>query len=164
MVTYALPPHYWPERAERLEDMAKVKDPLPGSLSGLIVTALQDLAKVEKKRKQYIVEMPYTFHEVENKKCVVCFAGAVMACSLGANPEQTVNPFDFGTKIQGKLYALDNLRIGDTVGAWGQIHPGTPVPPKLYELARKITPYAKDKRAFKKEMTKLAHDLKAIGQ
>ena len=89
--------------------------PLPDKPSELIRLALKDENKAHRDPK-YRVYMN-TWHEVYNYKgtpqCHVCFAGAVMAFTLGASWEAELEPEDFRNGNHGKLNALDAFRSGD---------------------------------------------------
>ncbi len=95
---------------------------LPEKLSDLIDLALADLRKVEKDDR-YAVDMA-TWHEPpgasldeEATRCHVCFAGAVMAGTLGTMPNVVVLPSDFTSMgddphTARRLLALDSVRNG----------------------------------------------------
>jgi hypothetical protein len=101
---------------------------LPNKLSELIVVALDDLEKV-RADERYAVNLDY-WHVSKNSnasptpgKCVVCFAGAVMAGTLGLNPEESCGGTveRFGADSSDKLSTLDLLRMGcvnDGLGVW----------------------------------------------
>lgn len=92
---------------------------LPHKLSGCIRIAAEDLRSVEAD-PGYVIDMD-TWHKQHgaggDNRCYVCFAGAVMARELGAPPDETALPEDFGRHNRARLYALDNLRRGRVVGA-----------------------------------------------
>ena len=46
-------------------------------------------------------------------KCLVCMAGAVMACSLGASPNEDLVPENYSSAIADKLEALNAVRAGN---------------------------------------------------
>lgn len=83
---------------------------LPRKLSALILVALADLAKAERSRKKYRVGMA-VWHS-PNSHCTVCFAGSVMAFSLGSDPKRDVFPRNFGPRTERALLALDSARRG----------------------------------------------------
>lgn len=89
---------------------------LPNKPSELIRLALTDIARAERS-KRYAIHMgvwhsPQGFSPEEGLPCDVCFAGAVMAFSLGAQPDKDTVPETFGEKNARKLNALDNFRAG----------------------------------------------------
>ncbi len=86
---------------------------LPDVPSQLIRVALADLKKAEKSPK-YKIDMGI-WHEPMGGmgRCAVCFAGAVMAGSLGAKPDYHCGPLGFGEETAYKLEALDFLRNGE---------------------------------------------------
>lgn len=142
---------------------------LPNTMSGLILVALKDLEKVEK-LKDYTIDMAH-WHTAPNKsngmfdnpsgKCAVCFAGCVMSRTLKVPKNQT--KVDFPLYIKYKLFALNALREGQVYDAANYL--GLEVPDKI--LGRfyntEIVEYEDNKRLFKRQMNKLAKNLKAAG-
>lgn len=88
---------------------------LPDKPSELIRLALKDEDKAHHSPK-YRVYMN-VWHEVYTYKgqlkCHVCFAGAVMAFTLGADWKADLEPEDFINGNLGKLNALDAFRSGE---------------------------------------------------
>ena len=87
---------------------------LPEKLSDCIDVALKDLELVVGDPR-YIVD----FEEWHvpggaqfNTQCTVCFAGSVMAKSLGIDPAKDMVPSDFGSHSQMRLRAIDDIRHG----------------------------------------------------
>jgi hypothetical protein len=140
---------------------------LPDKPSELIQLALKDLAQVERMKKTYRVNMGY-FHDLipdsylENPeyKCLVCFAGSVMARTLKCDPKKDTSPRDFDIKTGNKLRALDYFRCGNIVDAFGLMGINLP---ELVEKIVSIDDYATHPVEFKSQMRKLAKDLKEIG-
>jgi hypothetical protein len=97
-------------------------DPLPNTLSGLIFVGLKDLEKAERSPR-YKVDMG-KWHEPSDtgKFCSVCFAGAVMAGTLGASPLANMEKDAFWDGIEDKLEALDDLRTGFVSDAAGCLY------------------------------------------
>jgi len=89
--------------------------PLPDKPSDLIRLALKDEDKANRSPK-YRVHMNI-WHEVytydRQQLCHVCFAGAVMAFTLGAKWADDLEPEDFINGNHDKLNALDAFRTGD---------------------------------------------------
>lgn len=91
---------------------------LPDKPSELIRLALSDLEKVMEDGR-YVVNFN-RFHSPrpdenqfnEDKKCHVCFAGAVMAKSLNSDIDEHLMPAGFDLGTTRKLFALDNFRVG----------------------------------------------------
>lgn len=88
---------------------------LPDTLSDLILLALDDLERAEASR-QHKVDM-YAWHQpdaikVRGSKCVVCFAGSVMAFTLGAEASKRLGPSNWDAVTERKLRALDQVRLG----------------------------------------------------
>jgi hypothetical protein len=89
---------------------------LPDKLSELIRVALADLRKVEADPR-YIVNMA-NWHVAREGRCEVCLAGAVMAGTLGVDPQRTASPFEFcDDELENKLDALDWVRMGNVGNA-----------------------------------------------
>jgi hypothetical protein len=141
--------------------MAKKTNMLPSKPSALIRVALEDLAQVEKMKKVYRVNM-MTFHELDwfDNRCHVCFAGAVMAQTLGSDPNKRTFPEDFDDGIRGKLRALDHFRLGCI--SKGLAVMGMQRPMFLSDDVDMI-PYRTDKKRFKKDMNTLADVLEVNG-
>lgn len=129
---------------------------LPHKPSDLIELALADLIKCERSIK-YHIDMS-VWHE-PNGTCAVCLAGAVMAKSLGVSITADAAPHvDIPNADAGKLSALDQFRMGDCEMAFLELG-GSEDFGKRFN--REITPYEDDAGGFKREMRKLARDLRA---
>ena len=132
---------------------------LPSKPSELITIALEDLAKVEK-IKGYKVYMR-DWHEPDGKVCSVCAAGAVMAMRLGVKPQEDRAPSNFdGDGLGDKLRAINNLRTGGVYFAFRDLSMDSTVGMRF---DRHIPEYEDGRRAFKREMRKLARDLAKAG-
>lgn len=96
---------------------------LPEKLSELIRVAAKDMEKALL-ADEYIIDMGNwhswrAFLDTDGKpvhKCAVCYAGTVMAGTLGADKEEEFDPHVFGTYNQPRLSALDSLRHFDLYG------------------------------------------------
>lgn len=145
---------------------------LPNKLSDLLELAVRDLTAVEK-LKSYKVNMA-DWHVVPNEsfsgKCEVCFAGAVLArtCKLNKLTDDGYQfVFSRGKALEGKMVALDLLRLGDIHQAIREAH-GLGA---MYDAIGKgisetvsVTQYStRNKDRFKSQMRKLAKDLRAAG-
>ena len=89
---------------------AKEKDTLPNTLSELILVAVNDARKLD--RKKYT---PFSgvYHIRNSKKvCQICDAGAVIAGTLKGDHEEDIVPREFSSTIRNKLIALDQARLG----------------------------------------------------
>lgn len=131
---------------------------LPRIPSDLIELALADLIKCERSKK-YIIDMsrwyvPDDYYGL----CAVCLAGAVIAQHLGDGPERR-RPEDFRGNT-GALNALDCFRIGDIKSGFGSLR--LPLS-KTDQFDRDIIHYAGDPGKFKRQMRRLARDLRAAG-
>lgn len=87
---------------------------LPEKLHKLIDVALEDLRKVEAMPGVYAVDMKSYWHctPYSKKVCVVCFAGSVMAMSLGVDRSQDHGPDAFPRYTRDRLKALNCIRSG----------------------------------------------------
>ena len=138
--------------------MAK-KSKLPEKPSDLIEVALKDLCAVEHD-KRYKVNM-YTFHIAGGARCEVCFGGAVMAKSLKTPPGSDKSPLGFPLGVKSKIVALDYFRTG-WVGL-GLKEMNLEQRGGVMVLDRGIVDYSVNKGKFKKQMAKLASDLRLVG-
>jgi len=133
---------------------------LPDKLSDLILVALADLEKVERST-QHRVFMS-SWHDPTLMGCIVCFAGGVMAFSLGASPRDTVHPTDYDFHTQQKLYALNSLRVGMVEAAFDlmgiKFAKDDPI-----EMGESIEQYHMDPPLFKSQMRDLASRLASTG-
>ena len=98
-----------------------MNDPLPNTLSALIMVAVNDARKLN--RQKHIPNSLY-YHAPDKWSvaysrcaCLVCDAGAVMAGTLQTDTTHDVVPGSFPHSIETKLHALDLARQGSYVGA-----------------------------------------------
>ena len=89
---------------------------LPDLPSELLALAMEDLERVEAHSHTYQIFMG-DWHQPAvdggiRKKCSVCLGGAIMACTLGADPGKRYLPRDFCADTERKLNAIDNFRNG----------------------------------------------------
>lgn len=104
---------------------------LPKKLSDVIRLAVKDMrevqagieaARAEGKTPAYRFYM-MDWHSANPRekrgqpKCAVCFAGSVMAGTLGAKPTVSYNPSAFDWQTTYKLEALNDVRTGDLFSA-----------------------------------------------
>ena len=143
-----------------------MNDPLPNTLSALIMVAVNDANKLD--RDQYAPHFYYFHLKSKHSKCRICDAGAVMAGTLRKPIDQVYQSEDFVYPINYKLMALDKARRGLysqaaflVAGIDGQ---------KLLSLDEKIkpSPYMsyKNWEEFDKHMDFMegvAHQLEALG-
>ena len=130
--------------------------------SALVRLALRDEKKAHAS-SDYTIAME-DWHVPGKSKCAVCFAGAVMAFSLGADVNHDVSPAKFDQHTSDCLLALDYFRIGKVHGGLyvmglSDMRVKGDLPRKL---DREVTPYDDDRDAFRADMEKLADDLEAI--
>lgn len=131
---------------------------LPRHPSTLIRIAVEDLKAVEKAKKRFTVNMG-TWHEMEDGKCAVCFAGAVMAKTLKLKDTSDGHPSSQrGNSPQ--LNALNYFREGHVQEALSELgiarKDGDPT-------NRNVAGYEYDKRKFKRTMLQLAAELEGVG-
>lgn len=124
---------------------------LPDHPGDLIRLAIGDLAKVEADPR-YRVNMNEWHAPGHNGLCSVCFAGAVMAGSLGASREVESSPHMFGSNSD-KLKALDRFREGDV--QTGLCFMG--LEPLVQGMD--VTPYGQRRSAFRRDMLAMADAL-----
>lgn len=139
---------------------------LPDRPSELIEVALRDLEAVERRNDLYVVDMG-VWHswdmtprgDGEGPRCSVCLAGAVMAQTLGADPEADLDPMDFELE-HAKLSALNAFRVGDITGGLhrlGLMREGVPVD-------RNVPPYYRNSgEQFKAAMREMVAELREDG-
>lgn len=141
----------------------EIKDTLPNKMSDLILVAIRDLSKVEK-MKGYKIDMGWAWHEPiatrRGSRCSVCLAGACMV-GLGVPKNREVHPYSFNEKLERKFNAIDSLRVGSVSSACYYLN--IIKTEKIRKMNRDITDYSVSKSKFKKEMLKLAKDLKKVG-
>lgn len=146
---------------------------LPNKMSDLIEVALKDLTSV-RRSSRYSVNMSI-WHVPENteRQCHVCLAGAVMARTLGADPEKDADPYVYPERITAKLEALNALRRGDVLEAYCTIRDTTPqsLSNRMYQKCRavencliemrnnisgmRVTPYSESPKLFVRDMRRL---------
>ena len=110
----------------------------PEKISGLIRLAVADARGL--KRERYSPH--YGEWHTPNEKagiCQVCFAGAVMAGTLGESPEQAMDPFVFSGSWEKALNALEMVRQGNIVDAAHRLHQTEVVSPN-YQLVETLEP------------------------
>lgn len=136
--------------------------------SEAIEQAIRDLEEVENDTRYKVTMVEW--HAPRGGTCHVCMAGAVMAKRYGipittyATPGYVpVQPFDTGTQM--RLVGLDMFRAGrideglKSFGVDKRI-----IADMAHDTAyRKITPYDDSPWEFKRQMMKLASDLRQEG-
>lgn len=132
---------------------------LPSKPSALISLALADLYAVERQQNVYEVYMG-DWHLPIGTKCSVCFAGAVMAKTLGESPENATSPHSFSSGTCNKLEALDYFRLG-SVGEGFECMGRSWM--KGQRFQRQIESYSVDSLKFKRQMRRLVRTLRANG-
>lgn len=138
----------------------------PKKLSALIRLALADMAVVQKNKK-YSISMNGWHYTARAKSgeatvCRVCFAGAVMANTLGVGFLTDTSPDALSDHEWAKaLYALDWVRSGSLRTAYAELRRPRPMSiPAVVE----VTEYFLDKVQWRKDMLKIARLLEAEGE
>lgn len=147
---------------------------LPRRPSALINLACDDAEKIYN-TPGYAINMAEWHRSgihTSSGKCEVCFAGAVMAGTLGAEPKTDCTPQNFGADAQA-LRALNHFRIGDVRGGLCELKNVMSLPEHetavleaadLYNTVEIPQPSARGKGVkFIRAMRKLAARLKALG-
>lgn len=131
---------------------------LPEKPSELIELALHDLELAEKDGR-YRIYM-FGWHMPHYGVCHVCFAGAVMAFSLGCDPNCGTGPRQFDAYSSKRFNFLDSARRGSVVEAWKKLSDGYQECP-LDD--RSVAEYAKNPESFKSDMRGLAREFREAG-
>jgi hypothetical protein len=139
---------------------------LPDKASELIRLAVADL-KAAEKSKEYLVDMGY-WHLPDvrcsdnRERCLVCFAGAVMARTMNIPPRSHVDPYAFPTEEKKKLLALDNFRSGYVKLGLQELlgWENTPITGIGFV---DVTDYEANPDQFKAEMLAMARGLARVG-
>jgi hypothetical protein len=162
---------------------------LPDKLWQMLSLALDDLAAVEKMKDKYVVRMdiwymhgyvneavrvanrPDSFEKYDDfmakptEICGICFAGAVMACTLGDGPDD-LQPEDFPEFIKCKLKACDMARGGGmetTLNTFYGNWDWDPDSSKTRKLKNVVVPaYDRDRAGFKRGINTMIKQLKAV--
>lgn len=153
----------------RNKPMPKKKEvKLPEKLSACILLALKDLEKTEKD-KRYYIDFDNDFH-TPNGKCVVCFAGSVMAQTLKVPIEDEVGPANFSNHNANRLRALDAIRSGNIDLAFSTIKKRLPfglawdLSVTFYGSGANRASILRNNNAFKQQMKTFAGVLKKFGE
>lgn len=152
-------------------DSKRIGGALPDKPSDLIELALADLEKVEATPELYRVTMGTWYYRAKDEKhCLVCLAGSVMAQTLGCGALGShrsdwsgLEPSDFQGDLPDKLRALDYFRVGEVAYALGLMNIALDALPRdLHDV--EISEYvAGDAEPFKADMRRLAADLREAG-
>ena len=142
-----------------VQDIKNCKISLPNKLSDLLELSLVDLIKCERSPR-YEINMGM-YHTPIGSTCEVCLAGSVMAQTLNADRRLNINDTNYPDKLERKLNALDDLRCGDV--GWALMYLDRRRKHSEHPLNRDIVPYDDNPGVFKREMRKLARDLREIG-
>jgi hypothetical protein len=133
---------------------------LPSQLSALAELGLEALAKVAAQPGLYRVDFGH-WHmpSLTEDRCLVCFAGAVMATTFGLNPLEFSSPQYFLNPNRLRLLALDSLRCGSVAEAATRVELAAAERLRAQRLSRAM-PDFRDRSRFFSEMQLLAADLR----
>ena len=139
---------------------------IPNKPSELILLALHDF-KLAETSKEYTINMGKwhnpAFPEEKIHKCEVCFAGSVMAFSLGANINKYYEPDNF-PREERKLRALEEFRNGQVDYGLDIFYTYEDITDyKSIDNYFFVPSYNVDKEGFHITMTKMADYLKKKG-
>jgi hypothetical protein len=139
----------------------------PKKISSLMTIGLRDMIKAERDPR-FRISMGDWYHS--NKYCTICFAGGVMAFSLGRGAHAgNLVPDDFDEDTEKKLLALDFARRGhfnsalDTMNGCEGVSFTANDYRKATLVSRDIIDYHRDSKEFKKQVRKAIRDLKTVG-
>lgn len=131
----------------------------PKKASELLKLALADLAKVEA-NPQFQIDMGEWFTPRGNETCAVCFAGAVMASTIGCDVTKFLCPTDVTPGWTAALQALNEFRRGKIERAYSDLKREVPhgIPARI-----EVPPYYRDPKAWRQEMNALVAMLEKAG-
>ena len=95
-------------------------EPLPETMYGLLETAIPGSKKLN--RRQYRPHYEKWHTVSDDGLCEICLTGSVIAVTFGYSPNDSAQPCRFPSSIQWKLEALNAMRCGDWVHAYGLVH------------------------------------------
>jgi hypothetical protein len=136
-------------------------------LSELIEIGLNDLEKCEKSN-EYEVDMS-KWHEFNPnlEKCMVCFAGSVMAQTLDSFIGDDLTPSKFDEDWGRRLNALNQVRMGNLITAYGILHDISTLPVVVIDMSNKhqssYCAYGFDPIQFKSWLRLVIDNLKEAG-
>ena len=93
---------------------------LADTMAGLLATAIADARSLDPD-----TYMPFclNWHDVNSLNvCEVCLAGSVIAVSLKNSPTMTITPESFSPNTENKLRAIDSMRGGNWLLAFGFVY------------------------------------------
>lgn len=157
--------------------------PVPEKLSDLIALAIADCEALD---SEVYKPLSRNWHRPVGRACYVCFAGAILARTLGYRPCEAVTPESIyhaggGSRRWSRaLMVLDYIRQGrfeDAIHEWDLLYPQADVmercPPKWAMAARRRTGVGVDAdsyfdswgsfTSFLNKMKRLGKDMKAEG-
>lgn len=127
---------------------------LPDHPGDLIRLAVLDLCDVARLPKKYDIDMGVWHIGMSDGRCAVCFAGAVMARELNAQPTSALWPDSFSdADAEGKLRALDSFRRGWIVDGYDALRRRMP---QSLPSSIQVTHYSNGPDKFLADMLDLA--------
>ena len=158
------------------EEFAKIN-----VLSDLLQVAIDDYKKLD--RDDYvpdsfvyhgkILDLHSSFSKDDVGKCHVCFAGAVIAGTIGEGLDTFICPVNYDTDTHSRLLALDLARAGQFHEAWMHINRVSECPGYVDDLLSKVSDKYdsrwsmfegwEDGDKFVEEMDKVVDELKSVG-
>ena len=93
----------------------------PATLGELLMLALDDVGQLD--RDKYIPDHGMWHGRLGKPKCRICLAGAVIAATMQAPPNEHLTPDDYPLGWSDALSALDCARCGRLAEAWDMIQP-----------------------------------------
>lgn len=121
---------------------------LPSKPSALIRVAIGDMKKVLRANKHARLHRKHEPYEIDmqvwhlgtgrdRKTCTVCFAGSVMAGTLGVSDVVVASPQEFDGQTGVKLEALNTFRVGNVLSGleWMGVRPANQI---AIKVARRV--------------------------
>lgn len=128
-------------------------------LHSLLKLAIDDLKKVERLPKKYIISMhDWHNYDEDTGKCRVCMAGAVLACTVKIGKTTSVGSET--EELDRQTSAINALRCGRVAEAYEVLYQKTMAPAKVSRLDDNITSYNDDKEQFHEDIKRLHATLK----
>lgn len=134
----------------------------PQRMSEAILMALEDLEAVEQDPRYKVYMDSWHSPDPGWNKCMVCLAGSVMAKTLKASHHHYEVPLHFGNPWDKILCALDQIRLGDIIGASMVWSGGFPTS-IAYSRPFSVVSYHIDPDKFKAHLREIAEDLQRVG-
>jgi len=138
---------------------------LPDKMSDLLALAARDLRAVEEDSAYRVDMSDWHFPDPYTGQCEVCMAGAVLAVTVGVDPQEEFVPDTMTLDLHKKMLAINSLRMGNVHKASFTLR-GTETAreaARLADLDRGMSDYHIDREAFFADVEKLIQDLRQAG-